>query len=490
MTQLYFPSQVDLTTLDSGCSTYNALMMTKNSEEPDDDILEILLLLHVVPFNNKTARQKINKGAVLKKSISATMALIEGINKAELWRKHNKIGVSILKDLLVTKYSNFLPQKCDVCDKIYQCHDTTDMHKCISCEVGFCPDCCPSDAPANQYFYPLCSPCVKVISNKGTSEITNKVPVNIPEEASTAPPTPTAPVGVQWPVPEEAPTAPPAPTAPVGAQGPGPGRGRLSLSLTPTPAPTPTAGSSPGSPRALGGGKPPSQPPGGPGETPTGSEASDKPSSKVSDKVCGFYAKSCCKFGSKGEGCSYAHPNKCFKWMKRGLAGCSKGADCDYYHVKLCKSAAKGAECTNDKCTLPHVAKLTTTLPGPRVQWPGPGRGEKPIVTTRTLNRDPNTFAKAKANLSKPPQDFQIRRTPEAPDVGIKGLLEAVSLLTRQMGEIMVRLQTPVSAPRTPVLYPHPPPSVQAHQQPTYQAFPYHQHQLQHAVVRMPAQSQ
>jgi hypothetical protein len=111
-------------------------------------------------------------------------------------------------------------------------------------------------------------------------------------------------------------------------------------------------------------------------------------------------------------------------------------------------------------------------------------------VTTRTLNRDPNTFAKAKANIEKPPQDFQIRRTPEAPDMMmIKGLLEAVALLTRQMGEIMTRLQTPVSAPRTPVLYPHPPPIVQAHHQPTYQAYPYHQHLLQQPVVRIPSPS-
>jgi hypothetical protein len=168
MTQLYFPSQVDLTTLDSGSSTYNALLMTKNSEEPDDDILEVILLLHVVLFSTKTARQKINKGAVLKKTISATIALIEGSNKAELWRKHNKIGVSMPKDLLANKYSNSLPQQCDTCEKIYQCHDSTGMHKCISCDIRFYPDCCPSDGIANNYFYPLCSPCVRVISNKSS----------------------------------------------------------------------------------------------------------------------------------------------------------------------------------------------------------------------------------------------------------------------------------------------------------------------------------
>jgi hypothetical protein len=250
--------------------------------------------------------------------------------------------------------------------------------------------------------------------------------------------------------------------------------------------------SSPGSPRALGGGKPPSQPPGGPGRTPTVTESSDKTTDKHIDKVCGFYSRSCCKYGNKGEGCSYTHPNKCFKWIKRGLAGCSKGAECEYYHIKLCKSTSKGTDCTNDKCTLPHVAKLTTALSGPRVQWPGPGRGrgEKPIVSTRIPNKDPNTFAKAKAILEKPPQDFHQRRTPEAPDnTMFKGLMEAVALLTRQMGEIMMRLQTPVSAPRTPVLYPHPPPTVQSHHQPIYQAFPYNQHLVQQPVVRIPSPS-
>jgi hypothetical protein len=167
------------------------------------------------------------------------------------------------------------------------------------------------------------------------------------------------------------------------------------------------------------------------------------------------------------------HPNKCFKWMKRGTAGCSKGPDCDYFHVKLCKAAAKGAECNNEKCTLPHVAKLTSTV--------------KPNASTRIPKRDSNTFAKAKALSEKPPQVFQVSRTPEAPDMSvIKGLLDAVALLTKQMGEMMERLRTPVPGSQIPALYSHPPPPIQAHQQPLYQAYPYHQHLQQQAVVRIP----
>jgi hypothetical protein len=98
------------------------------------------------------------------------------------------------------------------------------------------------------------------------------------------------------------------------------------------------------------------------------------------------------------------------------------------------------------------------------------------------LIRESNVFEKAKANMMKPPQDFYPRRTPEAPDVALKGLMEVVALLTKQMGEIMRRMETPV-------LYPHPPPPIQAQHQPLFQAYPYHQHQQQHPVVRMPNMS-
>jgi hypothetical protein len=422
--------------------------MTKNSEEPDEDILEILLLLHVVPFNAKAARQKINKGAVLKKSISASIALIEGSNKAEMWRKHNKIGVSVLKDLLVTKYSNSLPQQCDTCEIIYQCHDSTDMHKCISCDVRFCPDCCPSDGMANKYFYPLCSPCVRVISTKAAitvhptteSEITNATPAITMSAPPPNPPT-TEDEGAEtleeetmWP------------------------------SVTPTMDP----------------------------ETPSvPSSAASSPSATVNPKICGFYARNMCKFGSKGIGCSHTHPKICHKWRKKGPQGCNKGKNCEFTHVKLCRSAIKGEDCSNAKCNLPHLTK--------------PLARKHTIIVRKTadsarFSKEPQSGERSestRADPQTPTQNFHRDQPQKAPDVIILGLLDAVHLLGEQMKELM-RTRTqghpqgqylahpPPQYSGGAVYYPQLPPPPHQQQQ-AHQAYPYHHHQQQQAVVAQPS---
>jgi hypothetical protein len=424
--------------------------MSKNSEEPDEDILEILLLLHIVPFNVKTARQKINKGAVLKKTISATLALLDGSNKAEMWRKHNKIGVSTLKDLLVSKYSNSLPQKCDTCDNIYQCHDATDMHRCISCDVGFCPDCCPHDGIMNQHFFPLCSPCVRTISSRAAItvppspeiETPNSTPAN---NVSTPPPNPS--IEEDEAVSDEAPES--------------------------LDEETPRADS-----------QTPSDP----------SVVASPASTAVNPKICSFFAKNICKHGSKGVGCTHSHPKICHKWRKKGAKGCSKGKNCEYTHIKLCRSAVKGEECNNTKCNLPHLAnhkvmkhtitirKTQDAVKSSKVAQPG-GR--------------PTSSVTSRAETRNVVQDFQHDHQTKAPDVVILGLLEAVHLLGEQMKEIMRtrsqgQAQYLTHTPPPPqysggaVYYPQLPPPPHQQQQ-GYQAFPYHLHQQQKAVVAQPS---
>ena len=62
-----------------------------------------------------------------------------------------------------------------------------------------------------------------------------------------------------------------------------------------------------------------------------------------------------CRYGKKGLGCSYPHPQMCFKFIKSGHKGCSKGDSCKYTHPKLCRSSLLSHKCDRIKCYFYHV---------------------------------------------------------------------------------------------------------------------------------------
>ena len=47
--------------------------------------------------------------------------------------------------------------------------------------------------------------------------------------------------------------------------------------------------------------------------------------SSATPKPCKFYMQGHCRYGEKGLGCSYYHTQMCFKFIKSGHKGCSKG---------------------------------------------------------------------------------------------------------------------------------------------------------------------
>ena len=73
--------------------------------------------------------------------------------------------------------------------------------------------------------------------------------------------------------------------------------------------------------------------------------------------VCKFYLQKSCKYGRKGDGCSYSHPKLCYSFIKRGdrRGGCKKGNQCAFVHPKLCRRALETRICTNQKCRMYHV---------------------------------------------------------------------------------------------------------------------------------------
>ena len=78
-------------------------------------------------------------------------------------------------------------------------------------------------------------------------------------------------------------------------------------------------------------------------------------------EICRELVLGKCPHGASGrraangkEKCSYAHPQPCRPWMKRGSEGCSKGKDCKKLHKERCENALRRKECFNKSCFLAH----------------------------------------------------------------------------------------------------------------------------------------
>ena len=83
-----------------------------------------------------------------------------------------------------------------------------------------------------------------------------------------------------------------------------------------------------------------------------------KETAKNQSKLCKFFKHGKCKYGSKGNDCSYDHPKKCFKFVQNGdksSRGCKKGKECDYYHPPLCKDAMRTKKCNRKDCKFLHM---------------------------------------------------------------------------------------------------------------------------------------
>eukprot|EP00116_Pleurobrachia_bachei_P009293 sb/3469555/ len=85
-------------------------------------------------------------------------------------------------------------------------------------------------------------------------------------------------------------------------------------------------------------------------------------------RICKFFRTNRCKFGNNGKGCKFYHPPVCRKYKEWGTdeqRGCSKDSECNYFHVKLCKSGGPDRKCKKTKCHLVHVRTRKNNPPPP-----------------------------------------------------------------------------------------------------------------------------
>ena len=74
--------------------------------------------------------------------------------------------------------------------------------------------------------------------------------------------------------------------------------------------------------------------------------------------MCRYYVEKRCRHGSKGTGCCFDHPVKCFRFMRNGShakRGCTKGKDCNYFHPPLCRTSINSGVCSKENCRLHHI---------------------------------------------------------------------------------------------------------------------------------------
>ena len=98
--------------------------------------------------------------------------------------------------------------------------------------------------------------------------------------------------------------------------------------------------------------------------------------SRTQAKVCRYYKKGSCKFGRRGVGCNFKHPQICVKFQRNGenINGCKKGNKCDRFHRHTCKYTIDGKHCGDEKCKRLHVRNSEGRREHPRST---PGRYQR-----------------------------------------------------------------------------------------------------------------
>ena len=77
-------------------------------------------------------------------------------------------------------------------------------------------------------------------------------------------------------------------------------------------------------------------------------------------KICWYYVRKTCKYGAKGEGCSFNHQKKCARFMTHGdknAKGCKKGKSCTYFHPPICWESLREGVCGRENCKFHHLRR-------------------------------------------------------------------------------------------------------------------------------------
>lgn len=162
---------LDTTTLSKAVSSFNAFLLKKNNDEDcDDGVKDVLLTVHVEPFDEKVAKEKLKSNKISKEKLVAAVAFLQRAALSETKKELRSVPIGEVREMFLYNYTLLCPDQCHKCDKVFVCHIQNNNILCLVCKKGLCQDCCPTAKSLNPFLFPVCLKCSNRHAPKETQE--------------------------------------------------------------------------------------------------------------------------------------------------------------------------------------------------------------------------------------------------------------------------------------------------------------------------------
>lgn len=301
--------------MEDATKDFNAQLVTKNNAENEDQgVHKVLMNLKDVAMGDNMNNLKKDKD-IKKEQLMAGLAFLRGHKLDDVKKELTKTKVEDLRHQVVTRYEHMKPNKCDKCQEIYRYSIEEHInYRCILCAKGMCPTCCTTENIGNNdmtqtLLFFICSPCVKVCSEKSSENLVIEIQQEKPKEREKD--------SKQNKTDDE-------------SENDSDDESEFNVNERKKKKDEKKAAQ-----RAK-----------------KEAEAKEREKEKT---TCSFFKKNKCRFGKEGKGCRFFHPKHCYKFAAKGKEGCSKGSKCDYFHPKLCYDSVNKKECIREECSFLHL---------------------------------------------------------------------------------------------------------------------------------------
>ena len=247
-------------------------------------MLAVLDIADDKPYNDTEASRKLSGNSITCPKLVASLAFLRKELLSVSTQAILKVKKPELKEMVLQLYKLKIPSLCSWCDSVYQCQNQPERLNCIVCNQGLCPKCAPKEdiTNLNQYGHVLHALCVSCVTNlrfeSGKAE-------SLPDTQSSQD---WLPLGQGTPISEVQDEV-------------------LEDEVEDIPNALSSSKSNP---------------------LPSLPLSSLSQNVKDDSEVCTFFKQNRCKYGRKGQECTFKQPEMCFSFIRKGPKSCTKSSQC------------------------------------------------------------------------------------------------------------------------------------------------------------------